>query len=87
MKEDFCGKQANGKTLVTRQRSINIFFKKILESAKGFVSKSREFWKNFSFFSILFAFLGWNGIPILSFYAVEIFHKESFNIIKKIYPG
>ena len=74
--------QSEEKTPLEKEKSSVNFAENILEVSRAFLSKSEQFWARFIFLTALFALLGWCGFPILSFYAVEIFSKESFE--KKI---
>ena len=73
MKEEYRGHPSQ-RNMLRRQNSVNVF--------RAIMSKRREFWKSFFFFSTLFAFFGWSGFPILSFHAVEVFEQESQNVIQ-----
>jgi len=62
--------------LLKKQKPLTIFMENITEVSRAFLSKDRRFWATFLFLSSLFAFLGWCGFSILSFYAVEVFTKS-----------
>ena len=70
--------------LLKKQKPLTIFMENITEVSRAFLSKDGKFWATFLFLSSLFAFLGWCGFSILSFYAVEVFTKERANIIQHV---
>ena len=67
--------QSDEKIHLEKEKSS--FAENILEVSRALLSKPEQFWARFVFLSALFALIGWCGFPILSFYAVEIFSKES----------
>ena len=45
-----------------------------MSSFRDLAQQGSDFWLNFAFLAFLSFLFGWCGFPILSFYAVEIFH-------------
>ena len=59
------------------QKPVVLMMKNVTEMTTALLSKDKQFWATFAFLVSLFAFLGWCGFSILSFYAVEVFTKVS----------
>ena len=72
--------QSDEKIHLEKEKSSVTFAENILEVSRALLSKSEQFWARFIYLSALFALIGWCGFPILSFYAVEIFSKESWKL-------
>ena len=45
-----------------------------MSSFRDLAQQGSDFWLNFAFLALLSFLFGWCGFPLLSFYAVEIFH-------------